>query len=198
MEINLKNESIIFEPLELIFEEKLSTNVFADKNNKTLQETIEHNRYKKLSRKVNENYATFLSWKLGEFLLYLKGIGDNFYEEFLNKNGDLNYSRFYIDDEQLLNKKGLYAYTVNGEIKYIGRCRDNFKKRINNGYGKIHPKNCFIDGQSTNCHLNYLITKNKENIELYVYELENNDEIEKIEKDAILELQPIWNIALKK
>jgi hypothetical protein len=33
------------------------------------------------------------------------------------------------------------------------------KKRISQGYGKISPKNCYLDGLATNCHLNALITE---------------------------------------
>src|SRR5690606_34594825 len=136
--------------------------VFATKNNKTLQETILHKRYKKFSSTISAKYTAYLDWKLGDFLITLKRNSDPYYMNFLNKNGDLDYTEFNITDKKYLMKKGLYAYVVNGELKYIGRCRDNFKKRINQGYGKIHPKNCFIDGQSTNCHLNHLVTKNKE------------------------------------
>lgn len=32
----------------------------------------------------------------------------------------------------------VYCFTVDGNIKYIGKSADNFGKRINQGYGRIH------------------------------------------------------------
>ena len=87
-------------------------------------------------------------------------------------------------------------YTVDYKLKYVGRCLDNFNQRINHGYGKIYPKNCFIDGRATNCRLNALITRNKNSILLWVCIMERDEEIKKIEKELIRkyyhELE--WNI----
>ncbi|MFK4618979.1 hypothetical protein ABIF50_002256 [Bradyrhizobium diazoefficiens] len=63
---------------------------------------------------------------------------------------------------------GVYAYFVGDDLKYIGRCKDSMKKRINHGYGKVHPKNCYLDGQSTNCHLNALIAPLRESVSLWL------------------------------
>ena len=84
---------------------------------------------------------------------------------------------------------------INNEIKYIGRCTDNFKKRINQGYGKIHPKNCFIDGQATNCHLNSLINSSV-NVEfgIYIMSEKTKDEIKEMEKLILTCNRFEWNI----
>ena len=86
----------------------------------------------------------------------------------MNPYGDNDFCKFKIQDESIFNKKGLYVYCIKNEI-YIGRVRDNYKKRMNSGYGNITPVNCFKHGQSTNCHLNHLVAKYHNDIELYVY-----------------------------
>lgn len=96
-----------------------------------------------------------------------------------------------------LTKKGLYLYKLGKEVLYIGRCRDSFKKRFNHGYGVIHPKNCYLDGQSTNCHINSLINKTGDSIELFVAFFTSDSEIESKERMLIQEVKPKWNIALK-
>ena len=68
------------------------------------------------------------------------------------------------------------------------------KKRINQGYGKIHPKNCYLDGQATNCHLNTLIARADEEVKLWLCEMESIQEIELVEKKLIRKHQPEWNI----
>lgn len=86
-------------------------------------------------------------------------------------------------------------YHVDNKIKYVGRCTDNFKKRINQGYGKIHAKNCFIDGQATNCRVNSLLNSS-DNVQLEVYVMtdKTTEEIKKLEK-LILKFDTYeWNI----
>ena len=179
--------------IPLVIESKIYTNVFKDKNNATLKETIESPRYKSLQNIVLQNYLQELDTKLGDFLMKLKNNNDNFYKEFLNKYGDLEYSTFYLANQDQHNLKGVYFYYLNNELKYIGRCRDNMKKRVNSGYGKISPKKCFIDGQSTNCKVNSLITKNRDNIVLKIFIMDDVKEIEELESRLILECEPVWN-----
>ncbi|MEK7223887.1 MAG: hypothetical protein AAB156_06395 [Pseudomonadota bacterium] len=167
--------------------------MFGQKNNKTVLETLGHRRYARLRRQVEGAYPNLLQELLGNFLLSLKRRGDDLYRKFLNKYGDDKYSIFRIDDEEVLDKRGIYAYTVTNELKYIGRCRDSMRKRVNQGYGKIHPKNCYVDGQATNCHLNALITTEKEAVRLWFCELDLS-EIEPVERALISEHQPPWNI----
>lgn len=195
--MKLTTDTVILEffPVKLNFLETTTTNQFAYKNNKTVAETLTHKRYAHLAIEVGKNYTAFLSEKLGDFLLRLKLEGDPFYLKFLNKYGDKTFCTFSI--AQYRGQKGLYSYVVDGKIKYIGRCKDNFGKRINQGYGRIHPKNCYIDGQATNCHLNSLIAENKNNIEFFVCPLQNDTEIDLFERYLIQKEQPLWNIALK-
>ena len=197
MNLLWKDQSLRFEPVILRFEPEQFENVFAHKNNKTVAETLTHHRYRRLADEVKRAYGQYLDWKLGEFLLHLKSQEDDFYLRFLNKYGDKKYSRFYIEDELYWPQKGLYSYAVEDELRYIGRCRDSFKKRINQGYGKIHPKNCYLDGQATNCHLNALLTEQGERVKFWVYSLEDNHLIETMERELIGHYNPLWNIALR-
>jgi hypothetical protein len=86
---------------------------------------------------------------------------------------------------------------VDEKLVYLGRCRDNYDKRINRDYGKIYPKNCFLDGQATNSHLNFLINRYRNEVEFYVYPMNDDTQIKELEKQLILRFQPTWNIALR-
>jgi len=179
--------------ISLHFENQIYTDVFKDKNNKTLKETIETSTYRSLVKIVSQNYFQELDTSLGDFLLKLKNNGDEFYKEFLNKYGDLEYSIFLLENKEQYHLKGVYFYYLNSELKYIGRCRDSMQKRVNSGYGKISPKNCFKDGQSTNCKVNALVTQNREAIMLKIYPMDDVKEIEELESRLIDELMPEWN-----
>ena len=179
-------------PLQL--EGGTHSDVFAKKNNKTLEQTLAHRRYARLADLVLPKYASCLAMPLGIFLYELKRNGDDGYRRFLNKYGDLTYSTFAIAHEGSSSAKGVYAYFVNEELKYIGRCRDSMKKRVNQGYGKIHPKNCYLDGQATNCHLNALITQARNSVSLWLYAIASDEEIEKTELQLLRRYSPPWNI----
>lgn len=183
-----------FEQVDLHFANGFYQNVFQTKNNKTLGETLNHRRYSKLAEETRKLYSDCLNMGLGNFLFQLKGEGDAFYKKYLNKYGDSTYSRFLISDVQYLDKKGIYIYLAGEDLKYIGRCKDSMKKRVNQGYGKIHPKNCYLDGQATNCHLNSQITACDQDVTLWLCPLDNNEEIERLEVQLIRQCAPPWNI----
>jgi hypothetical protein len=191
------NAHYSFVNVELAFEKDNYSNVFANLNGKTVRETLNSDRYKKFSVAVSNKYAKYLDYKLGAFLMKLKDAQDLFYKQFLNPHGDETYTTFKITDGKIKHRKGLYVYCLNGELKYIGRSNDPFEKRINQGYGKIAPKNCYIDGQSTNCHINSLVTRNKNSVKLYVLCLETSEEINSLEEKLIKKYSPEWNIQLK-
>jgi len=195
MILNWNKRELEFHQVELHFVAHDLENIFANKNNKSLRETLEHRRYKKFTEQAYSRHSDRLDWPLGEYLLHLKTNGNNFYQLFLNKYGDRKYCNFYMDDEKFINKPGLYSFFNNGELRYIGRCLDSYKKRLNQGYGKIHPKNCYLDGQATNCHLNALIAENYASVSFYVCPLSNETEIRLLEKELIKKYQPPWNIS---
>ncbi len=193
MELKINDRKLIFKIIQLNFVQNNTENIFFDKNNKTLKETFEHHKYFRLKKLLADKYKNHLDKKLGEFLKHLKATNDKNYLCFLNKYGDNKFCEFKIQDH--LTDKGIYCFIKNNEIKYIGRCTDNFKKRINQGYGKIHPKNCFIDGQATNCHLNSLINL-ADNVKFGVYVMndKSTEEIKELEKLILTCNRYEWNI----
>lgn len=68
------------------------------------------------------------------------------------------------------------------------------KKRVNNGHGKIHPKNCYIDGQATNCHLNALIAQSREELSLWLCPIGSDEKIKMTEVLLLRRYYPSWNI----
>jgi hypothetical protein len=180
------SERYIFRNYKQLFSEKRRRNIFSEKNNKTLMETLKNKRYSKFLGKVMKHYKESIDKKLGDFLIELKNNGDVFYKNFLNKYGDAIYVEFKIVDNFIYNSRGLYLYVNNNILKYIGKTNDSISKRINNGYGKIYKKDCYIDDQSTNCHVNSLIAKNINGIKFYFLELKDSETIYNLEWDIIL------------
>ena len=198
MQFSIGDRILKFVPVPLRFETSLKADVFAQKNNKTVGETLSHPKYRALERTLFASYSACSERKLGEFLLELKMAGDGFYKRFLNAYGDTFYCRFLIEDADVSRRMGLYCFVVDGRVKYIGRSTDSFKKRINQGYGTIHPKNCYRDGQATNCHLNSLIAKCQERVSFLVCPMDTEIEIKLFEEAMIRrENNPEWNIQLK-
>jgi len=189
-----RNESFTFKQINMKFDGDKKSNVFAHKNNKTLAETITHKRYSKFQTHVENEYSKYLDLPLGIFLLELKDASDYYYKSFLNKYGDLEYSKFWIEDVHFKKSRGVYAYYSGSNLTYIGRCLDALNKRINQGYGKIHPKNCFIDGQATNCRINALVTHETENVSLWFCKIDTCEHIKSVEQLLIRKYLPPWNI----
>jgi hypothetical protein len=186
-----------FERVALTFVSHGMTDVFGQKNNKTVEDTLAHKRYAKLRDEIIRQTPLSLGEPLGDFLLELKRSGNSTYKRFLNPYVDGVYCRFRMERGPLSSKKGLYCYCVDGRLVYLGRSFDPFERRINQGYGAIHPKNCFLDGQATNCHLNALIADSFSSMSLFVCPLSDDLEIDRLERQLIQLLQPKWNIALK-
>ena len=55
------------------------------------------------------------------------------------------------------------------------------KKGVNQGYGKIHPKNCYRDAQATNYQLNARIAAASSRVSLRLCPMDDGDEIETLE-----------------
>lgn len=183
-----------FGRLSLRFEGSTYSDAFAQKNNKTLEQTLAHRRYAHLADDFRPHYPSSLAMRLGAFLYALKRDSDESYRRFLNRYGDLTYSTFAIAPEASSNTKGVYAYFVGDDLKYIGRCKDSMRKRVNQGYGKIHPKNCYLDGQATNCRLNALITQTRDDVSLWLCPFTADQEIEAMERQLLRQYCPPWNI----
>ena len=186
-----------FQRASLTFLEHGITDVFARKNNKTLEETLTQKKYVKLADALPHDFPDSMREPLGTFLLNLKRSGNLTYKRFLNPHGDGVYCKFRMERRPVSSKKGLYCYCVDDKLVYVGRSFDPFGKRINQGYGTIHPKNRFLDGQRPNCRLNALIAGKASAVSLFVCPLSDDAEIDRLERQLIQALQPDWNIALK-
>jgi hypothetical protein len=191
MVVTINNRRVQFETIPLKCKQKNIVDIFAKKNNRTLGQTFGHRRYSALERRLAVEYRDHLDKSLGDFLRYLKYNGDDNYRLFLNPYGDQNFCEFEIEDNLL--DKGIYCFIEGETVKYVGRCKDNFKKRINLGYGKIHPKNCFIDGQSTNCRVNAKINS-AGNVNLGIYRMKDDEEIADLERGILAHGNYEWNI----
>ena len=92
-------------------------------------------------------------------------------------------------------KAGLYIFMLKNKEKYVGECDDLFYRMYD--YGRITPRKCHKDGQSTNCKINRLILKNTDKgfVELWFHctkqMTRKNRKI--IEKKLIDLLSPPWN-----
>jgi len=195
--LSLDRDLLEFGRTPLVFSSVRRTNLFANKNNKTLAETVRHRRYVGLSPRVIASYSAYLDVRLGDFLVRLKTAGDPFYRNFLNRHGDRIYCEFRLGDRSVGPLKGLYCFVVGDDLRYIGKSIDSFAKRINQGYGQIHPKNCYRDGQSTNCHLNALIAEVANEVSLYLHPMVDDEAIKRAECILITNYNPDWNVQLR-
>ena len=147
-----------------------------------MAETLSGRWYAKLSEEVRYRYPGSLNDKLGRFLLRLKMGDDSLYLRFLNEDGDSTFCDFSIERTDLTKRKGVYYFAIADEVKYVGKAHESFMWRINQGYGHISPKNCYPDGQSTNCHVNPRIAKSRAVVSLFVCPIDNDSEIDQVER----------------
>lgn len=109
----------------------------------------------------------------------------------IHKYGNGPFCKFVIP--RIHRVEGVYALTVEDEIKYLGECR-NLSSRYNSGYGNISPRNCYKGGQRTNCRINSLIFQEfvrGKQINLWFMQTREH---KAVENGLILGLQPVWNL----
>ncbi len=131
MKIAIQGYQLEFVQVPLNFRQHNIVNLFAEKNNKTLAETLSSKRYASLSKETQRRYPNFLNDGLGKFLYRLKLSGDNYYLRFLNEYGDNVFCEFSIAKTISSKAKGIYCFTIGEVIKYFGRSHDPFEKRLN-------------------------------------------------------------------
>ena len=108
----------------------------------------------------------------------------------LHKHGKGPFCKFKIPAN--LNMAGAYVIKVEDSIKYVGGC-DNLSHRFNMGYGNISPRNCYIDGQSTNCKINrYILNEAQKGCRIHLYFVEVADRY-LAESELINQYRPAWN-----
>jgi hypothetical protein len=109
----------------------------------------------------------------------------------LNPNGAGPFCRFTVAD--LPTSPGVYALTVDGDVAYVGKGQNLSERWGPRGYAAIHPRNCFVGGQSTNCKVNHrilLAARSNAAIELWIHVTEQHAALE---SSLIRSLDPLWN-----
>lgn len=97
----------------------------------------------------------------------------------LHKHGAGPFCRFAIT--ALKRAPAVYVITVDGTPKYVGETVDLLERFGPRGYGVIHPRNCYVGGQPTNCKVNnkiYAAACTGHRIALYVYYTPQHKEVE--------------------
>ena len=84
-----------FFPVDLDFITRAEVDAFARKNNKTVAETLAHERYSQLKPIILERYSEALTDPPGSFLQELKPTGDPLYLQFLNSRGNRIYFHLF-------------------------------------------------------------------------------------------------------
>lgn len=159
----------------------------------TLRAVLAKPRYASLRGDVERAHRDELDRPLSEFLAQRKRDGDAIYARFLNEWGDRPYRRFWLDAPDIAHHRGVYAFASAGVVKYIGRSRDPFRRRIEQGYGYIAPRACFLDGQSTNCKVNSLANQAWPDVDYFVHVEEDEERLMALEADLIMRYSPEWN-----
>ena len=168
-------KTLYFKPVKLLFCGGLRENVFA-RAQKPLQEILKKPAFSHLVSAVNARYSRYLPLKSGLFLGQLKERHDPFYREFLNIHGDEKYSSFRLEGSHEGDKKGVLIVVVNREIYDAFNCPDTFRVKINDTFGHIFPKDCFLSGDCTRCRINALISNNRKVTGIYVHPCDNEEE----------------------
>lgn len=126
--------------------------------------------------------------------------GFNLKVEELDKSIELNqyaaslFTSFLIDSPEFEDKKGVFVFTVDGMVVYVGMTNDSLKKVIMGTYGNITPRKLHKDGQLTACRLNAFLNANhNKNIELWFIDCDDKEKIKQIKNKLIDEYNPKIN-----
>ncbi|MFA9503788.1 GIY-YIG nuclease family protein [Natrinema sp. H-ect1] len=109
----------------------------------------------------------------------------------VHKHGWGPFCKFYIDTADYQKKAGVYVFTANHKVMYVGEALD-IHSRIYS-YSNISPKNCFKGGQRTNCRINNAILeviRNRGQVALWAIETADRKQREAA---LIEECSPPWN-----
>ena len=109
----------------------------------------------------------------------------------LNRHGDGPFCRFSVSG--LPEGPGVYAVTVARGLAYVGIANDLRERWSARGYARIHPRNCFRGGQSTNCKVNHAIltaARGGRPILLWIHE---SSSPRLLEEQLVSVFEPPWN-----
>lgn len=108
----------------------------------------------------------------------------------LNNYGSGPFCKFNIPRHH--RQSGVYLIIAETGVKYVGECA-NLSARFNAGYGNISPKNCFKDGQETNCRLNNLIYVAASNCHALALWFHSTADYKAVEAALRSKLRAPWN-----
>jgi hypothetical protein len=110
----------------------------------------------------------------------------------LNPHGDGPFCRVRI--AQRVREPGLYAVMAGDEVRYIGMADDLAERWGPRGYGAIHPRNCYVGGQATNCKINSAILREaKAGGRLFLYFAPLSEGRRQVESRLVSALRPPLN-----
>lgn len=111
----------------------------------------------------------------------------------LHEWGEGPFCRFKIP-LRFRDKAGVYLLVVGGKICFAGWCR-SLVQRMNQNYGTISPRKCFVGSEPENCLVNHQIliaAQAKKKIQIYLLQ----DAAPEVCDEIITCLSPGWNLDL--
>ncbi|SJZ43270.1 hypothetical protein SAMN02745152_00212 [Treponema berlinense] len=112
----------------------------------------------------------------------------------LNQYADSLFTSFSIDSPEYEDKKGVFVFTVDGSVVYVGMTNDSLKKVMMGTYGNIIPRKLHKDGQLTACRLSAFLNENhNKNIELWFIACDDKEKNKQIKNELIDEYKPEIN-----
>ena len=197
MYVTVGDKCFDFQKIDIAVLEMGIENTFAKFDKMTLGELLAQKKYEQLKQQTETYHGHLLDWPAGKALLEMKNTGHPFYRLFLNKYGDMLYSRFVVKgDEELLQQHGVYNIIVDNELVFTGVCARSFKERFNQHIGNISAKGCYRDGTATHCHINGRITERfgKQNVHFSVCPMKDKKEMNQLKNAIIRRFEPVWNL----
>lgn len=112
----------------------------------------------------------------------------------LNQYANSLFTSFSINSPALEDKKGIFIFSVDDTIVYVGMTNDSLKKVMMRTYGNIIPRKLHKDGQLTACRLSAFLNENQnKNIELWFITCEDKEKCRQIKNELIDEYHPEIN-----
>lgn len=112
----------------------------------------------------------------------------------LNQYANALFTSFSIDSPEFEDKKGVFIFTVDGTVVYVGMTNDSLKKVIMRTYGNIIPRKLHKDGQLTACRLSAFLNENhNKNIDLWFIACDDKEKNKQIKNELIDEYKPEIN-----
>ena len=112
----------------------------------------------------------------------------------MNQYANSLFTSFSIDSPEYEDKKGVFVFTVDGTVVYVGMTNDSLKKVMMGTYENIIPRKLHKDGQITACRLSAFLNENhNKNIELWFIACDDKEKNKQIKNELIDEYKPEIN-----